>query len=332
MTLEGDSCIRVEVVRGLGPFDGQFGAQTKRSVPDSLRDVLFGANDGADTHVYALLDAARVSILPGLIERNRLPAVCLFKGDALDDLSAVAPWLIKLEEDSQLTRGLFTAGRAPWHLWDSQPGIILQSGADIDEIAAHLRHFTRIQDEDGAWFYFRFWEPSVAAAYFPGLADRPDLAARWFHPRRGAPIDAIIAVEVGLTDATATIIRPGMAPDATGVVVKRFLDKSDMERLAAKRLASDTSALAADLRKTFGSEIKLTDPELHDLTQGALRRLLSLGFRQRDNLFVMLAWEAFFGPRFEEIDPDGKLSRILRSDRDEAERFVMMKDRMDELG
>ncbi len=47
---------------------------------------------------------------------------------------------------------------APWHLSGAEPGIYLCSRHGLDEVWRHFRKFSRIQDHEGKWFYFRFWE------------------------------------------------------------------------------------------------------------------------------------------------------------------------------
>jgi hypothetical protein len=44
------------------------------------------------------------------------------------------------------------------HLWHKEPGIYVRSRADFEDLWKHFRKFTRVQDESGKWYYFRFWE------------------------------------------------------------------------------------------------------------------------------------------------------------------------------
>lgn len=165
--------IHVDVIEGIEPLDTQIGVLQKRAVPDVLRDVLFGQPEptaseieaaGGDASAVppmrtdAILDAAKVVNLPDLLEDSGLEHRCLFKGDAYDEMKDVAPWLVRLEEGNGFTRNLFTLSDAPWHLWSTEPGIYVRSRHDFDSLWRHFRKFTRVQDEAGKWFYFRFWD------------------------------------------------------------------------------------------------------------------------------------------------------------------------------
>lgn len=333
---DGQAGLWLAEIANVTPLDKQLGANPRKTVPDALVPVLFGQppedKSLPEMQTYAILDAAKVDNLLDQLGGSGLQHRCLFKGQALEDLQGVAPWVVRLEPGSNLTRNLMTRGTAHWHLWDTGAGIFIRSRASIDEVVAHLRHFTRLQDEDGAWYYFRFWEPAIAAIYFPDLAGRPQVARRWFHPRRGADIAAMIVICPDPDQDRVMLIRPRDLADLPDLAGNALLTRREVDLFAASRKQADIRDLADNLRRTFGDDIELTDAALRDFTGKALDRLIGLGFLQRDNIFVLLSWELFFGPDFETFDRDGQLADILNSDRDEAERFDMLKQRMQALG
>lgn len=166
--------LEVETIEGIEPLDDQFGVDVSKTVPDALFDALFGQPEPSKTeiaaaggdpenvpplHTYAILDAAKVTNLPELLETSGLEHRCLFKGNAYDELRDVAPWIVQIEDGNGFTRNLFTCTDAPWHLWDQEPGIYVRSRGTLDEVWRHFRKFTRVQDEDAKWYYWRFWEP-----------------------------------------------------------------------------------------------------------------------------------------------------------------------------
>lgn len=176
--------LRVETIEDIDPLDIQLGVFPKKAVPDALHDAMFGQPDpspaeietsGGDPasvplmHTYAILDAAKVTNLPEFLENSGLEHRCLFKGDAYDELKDVAPWIVQLEDDNSFTRNLFTRSDAPWHLWDTEPGIYFRSRGTLDEMWRHFRKFTRAQDKRGKWFYIRFYESAYLAAYLPAM-------------------------------------------------------------------------------------------------------------------------------------------------------------------
>ncbi|MCU0911500.1 MAG: DUF4123 domain-containing protein [Rhodobacteraceae bacterium] len=166
---------KIDAVR---PLDAQFHAAPKLCVPEPLAALLF---PGAPFTTYAILDAAKVANLPEMIGTSGLPHRCLFSGAAEETLGAVAPWVVGLAADNAFTRCLFSRSDAPWHLWDAAPGIFVVSQADLDSVWSHFRKFTRVQDEAGRWFYFRFWDPAV----WDGILDGDEgFAARLLGPHQ----------------------------------------------------------------------------------------------------------------------------------------------------
>ena len=187
--------LRIARLHGIQPLDAQIGRHPKATVPPQLRDAIFGqpAPDAADLNrvggdpgrvpplaSFAVLEAAKITNLPQMLANSGLEYRCLFKGDALDKLGDAAPWIVRLEDDNRFTRNLFTEGPAPWQIWTGGAGMVLRARASLDQMWRHLRRFTRVQDETGDWFYFRFWEPRYAAVYFATLADHPDRLRVWF--------------------------------------------------------------------------------------------------------------------------------------------------------
>lgn len=185
-----------ETIEDVEPLGDQFGVAEPITVPEALQDALFGHPDstGAEItahgsgsaplpalHTYAILDAAKVQGLPELLEASDLPHRCLFKGAAYDELKDAAPWVVQLKENNAFTRNLFRNSNAPWHLWDKQPGIYIRSRAKLDDIRTHFRKFTRVRDDQGQWYYFRFWEAVYAKPYFVSVLQTHERRQRWFH-------------------------------------------------------------------------------------------------------------------------------------------------------
>lgn len=90
----------------IAPLDTQFAADPKRDLPQPLVEPLFGQPppDSGDIaaargdvqrvppmQTYVVLDAARITNLPEMLGVSGLEHACLFKGDALQILGAVAP-------------------------------------------------------------------------------------------------------------------------------------------------------------------------------------------------------------------------------------------------
>lgn len=178
---------RIEGISPLVPGPGS----SSPAVPDILSSRLFGRLEEDNTDIapatFAVLDAASVADLPELLNASGLEHECLFRGKAAEELSAAAPWLVRLEPENSFTRKLFTSGPAPWHLWGKISGSYLRFDGGCPELATHLRRFTRLPDEKAKWYYFRYWDPGVMAVVLKNPTER--LAERIL-----APLSAVMTI------------------------------------------------------------------------------------------------------------------------------------------
>lgn len=161
LTGDGRPMVHVSRIAGVAGLDAQFGQYPKRDVPQPLEPLIFGA---PGRFCYALLDGAKIEHLPQMLAGALLDHDSLFQGKAQDELAEVAPYLVRLERGNPFTRRLFTKPGALGGLWGGDGGILLLSQAPLADIRKQLRKYTRIRDEDGKWYYYRFWEPRVFRA------------------------------------------------------------------------------------------------------------------------------------------------------------------------
>lgn len=167
----GTLCINT--IENVVPLDQQFAVSLKKTVPDELREVLFGQPEATRAEVaaangdsasvppmrtYAILDAATVVNLPELLGTSGLEHQCMFKGAAFDDLKDVAPWIVRLEEGNDFTRRLFTGQGGINGLWDSAPGLYLRSRENLVEVQGHFRKFARVKMPEKGWVFFRYYD------------------------------------------------------------------------------------------------------------------------------------------------------------------------------
>lgn len=175
--------LQVDIIEGVEPLDTQIGIFPKKTVPDALHDALFGQPEPTAAEIkaaggnpaavppmqtYAILDAAKVTNLPELLERSGLDHRCLFKGTAYDELKNVAPWIVRLEEGNAFTRNLFTRSNAHWHLWDrsitGSGAMFCRSYLSLEALQKHFRRFTQVRNQAGATIHLAFWSPQFLAA------------------------------------------------------------------------------------------------------------------------------------------------------------------------
>ncbi len=292
---------------------------------------------GAD-HVIACLDANRIGNLRELLETTGAPHLCLFKGELAEEAGDAAPWLVKLRPGDKLLRMLqatsLPARMNPFALREAEAGIFIHTDMSLADLRQHLRRFLRVATADGRNFLFRFWEPSIAAVYFAGLNDRPDMITRWFTSREGGAISRIVAPLVG-TDAERIVNivphdMPAGAPPPSGAFK---LSQGDVWQFQQVRLNRDIERLAGRLIETFPEAVqKIEGISIGDFTRKGVSRMMQFGFSKQSYLFTLLAWDLHYGPRFEHRDPDRILTQILTGQEPQAQRFEQLKARMAQIG
>lgn len=331
--------LQVQTLEYITPLGDQFGVAAPKIVPDALHDFLFGqpepteaelAEAGGDPakvpslRTYAILDAAKVTNLPEMLDASGLEHRCLFKGDAYDELKNVAPWIVRLEEGSTFTRNLFTRSDAPWHIWDAEPGIYLRSHDTLDDVRKHFRKFTRVQDEAGAWFYLRLYDPYIMQAFLQGA---PEFADRILS--RPFPWDDLTVVTC-FADRVKTF-RAAQKRSKE----QRMIRLGSDEKAVLRHLTFEARAdqLMVKLDKSSGVAMP-TEPEVREAHKativGALHKMYGYGFQQPMQQDRWAIWEIFYSAGFERADP--YLRQICDTkDRPSGERFALFKRRVEEI-
>ena len=124
----------------------------------AIYDRLF---TGDTAFVYAILDGASVYDLPQTLERSNAEYECLFPGQLEPDMEAVAPYLVKLEPESELTAQVVERG------WGEHWGVFAHSDADMLEMRLHLRPLLIAMHPDGNRVRFRYYDPRVLRLFLP---------------------------------------------------------------------------------------------------------------------------------------------------------------------
>lgn len=261
--------VGIETTDEIEPLDSQIGVKKPLTVPPRIRQQLFSspeeiADSGASfSNTYAVIDAAKVPGLPEMLESSGLEHECLFQGEAERELKDVAPWVVRLEESSSFTRCLFTSGKASWQMWDAEFGIFVRSEQQLSDLRRALRKFTKVKDQNGKWFYFRFWEPD----YMNGILRNGDERT----VARMLALGTIFTFDTQLE--TMTVFRDATGPSDLSHAVFH-LRETDLEALAmvsARRFARRVGAWLLDV---YGPP-----PGNGDATDFALRHILRAGDR-----------------------------------------------------
>ncbi len=139
-----------------GPGPDSTGLRNPRV--EHLLDLLF-----ADPEVptWAVLDGARVKELVRELDTHRVEAECLFAGELHPSEQRVAPYLVRLHEESEFTRWLLEQG------WGRSWGIFVRASGDLKSVRRHFRTLLRVKGPDGRVLYFRFYDPRVLRLYLP---------------------------------------------------------------------------------------------------------------------------------------------------------------------
>ncbi|WP_417842457.1 DUF4123 domain-containing protein [Thalassospira sp.] len=208
----------IEEIEGVEPLDLQFGVYPRKTVPDVLIEPIFGqsvpgvaeiAHYGSADAVpsmktYAIVNADRFQWRSSEIEFCGLPHRCLFQGKAAQERKDEAPYLIELSQEVDFTRRLFThditmlPDMESAHLWQLEACMLVRSRASLDEVWHHFRRFTRFQGDNGKWFHFRFWEPSIFTAYWKHFATSYARVARFYCSRDFTQIYKIYFIHAGI--------------------------------------------------------------------------------------------------------------------------------------
>jgi uncharacterized protein DUF4123 len=145
----------------------------------SLTDLRREADEG---RLYAILDACDEPRVPARVQAlGPTRAASLYRGDAEQDLAAIAPYLVRVDPD--------TLDWIAGTLWSDPWGIFAVSEAGMDAVRTHFRKFLLVDAPDGDQWYFRFYDPRVLARFLPTcdaaqLTDffGPVKSFGWTHP------------------------------------------------------------------------------------------------------------------------------------------------------
>jgi hypothetical protein len=112
-------------------------------------------------HVYAVLDGASVAeLLPRLYELEP-EHECLYRGELEPDLAEVAPYLVRLEPETEFADWVLDEG------WGRHWGVFVVTDAPLREAHKHFRRFLTVYDPEGRQLLFRYYDPRVLRVYLP---------------------------------------------------------------------------------------------------------------------------------------------------------------------
>ena len=148
------------------------------------KDITLFGEPLPELKCYFILDANKHKLLEPESFHCRIEN--LFQGEFAEITKAIGPYLVEVipypdyKAESELM-GLFSdEGAMTRFNWHEELGIFIHSRYDFDTVLHHLRHFPVMKDENGKWFFFRFYDPKVLRNYLDVIATSPEKLNKFF--------------------------------------------------------------------------------------------------------------------------------------------------------
>ena len=148
------------------------------------KDIALFGEPLPELKCYFILDANKHKLLEPESFHCRIEN--LFQGEFAEITKEIGPYLVEVipypdyKAESELM-GLFSdEGAMTRFNWHEELGIFIHSRYDFDTLLHHLRHFPVMKDENGKWFFFRFYDPKVLRNYLDVIATSPEKLNKFF--------------------------------------------------------------------------------------------------------------------------------------------------------
>lgn len=148
------------------------------------KDIALFGEPLPELKCYFILDANKHKLLEPESFHCRIEN--LFQGEFAEITKEIGPYLVEVipypdyKAESELM-GLFSdKGAMTRFNWHEELGIFIHSRYDFDTVLHHLRHFPVMKDENGKWFFFRFYDPKVLRNYLDVIATSPEKLNKFF--------------------------------------------------------------------------------------------------------------------------------------------------------
>ncbi len=148
------------------------------------KDIALFGEPLPELKCYFILDANKHKLLEPESFHCRIEN--LFQGEFAEITKEIGPYLVEVipypdyKAESELM-GLFSdEGAMTRFNWHEELGIFIHSRYDFDTVLHHLRHFPVMKDENGKWFFFRFYDPKVLRNYLDVIATSPEKLNKFF--------------------------------------------------------------------------------------------------------------------------------------------------------
>lgn len=148
----------------------------------NLNELLFlnsnmEGNDSLELeyNTFVIIDAAKDESIPYYLDGLEAEYACLLNNDESKRLRSVAPYLVRLESDTDVTEWYLTK------LYGKGVGFAFQTRQSLETMRVHWKNQFRSKiPESNEKGFFRFYDPNVLSAYLPILDEKDDGALSRF--------------------------------------------------------------------------------------------------------------------------------------------------------
>jgi len=128
-------------------------------------------------YVYAILDGARNRKIQPMLKSYGVKHYCLFDYELDYSLTLAAPYMMRLEEDSDFTRDLIQQA------WGNSWGIfaIAPTTTSLIRVRFNCKDIFFVRSEQGQKMLFRFYDPRVMRVFLPACTKQESLADAFEH-------------------------------------------------------------------------------------------------------------------------------------------------------
>ena len=127
-------------------------------------EILWVKNNQLEVpNVFAILDGARDRRIEPMLRNSGSEHECLFSGQMTYALRRAAPFIVKLEKDSDFIERLLSLS------WGNAWGVLGIANADctLQTVRKNLRSIARVIGPNGKPLMFRYYDPRVMRVYLP---------------------------------------------------------------------------------------------------------------------------------------------------------------------
>jgi hypothetical protein len=176
-----------------------------------FRARLSQACGGDGQRMFVLLDGARIQKLWAVLRELRSEHLCLFRESPKESLAHVAPYIARLQPDSDLALYLtFQDGAL-------DTALFFTADANLEDLHRHFRRFLNIRDSEGKEVYFRFYDARVLGPFLKICT--PEEKAAFF-----GSIREFLIFDPEETEAKKTVTLKKIGSNDGRIVVERFPD------------------------------------------------------------------------------------------------------------